>query len=152
MADADIVQFIGYTTDSSVSLTISRNEVDPCTGDVKAVAVGSANPAGGGNRNKWIWRASSSVLTTYTREYNITASSGTRSTNGGQILAGQYIQPVGEWIFPENTNPGTIPAKNDFSSFSWLRWGSGPDADGNIWGPLSPWPGESVASISSLSY
>lgn len=138
------MQFIGYTTDATVSIGISRNEVDPCTGDIKAVSVGSAVPRAGDVRNKWIWRASSTTLTTYTREYNITTSTGTGITNGGQILAGQYIQPVGEWIFPESGLPGTIPLKNDFSSFSWLKLGFGPDDDGNIWGPLNPSPGMEI--------
>ncbi len=43
------------------------------------------------------------------REYRITASSGTAVTKNG-ILAGQYIQPVGEWIQPELAVPGLEPS------------------------------------------
>ncbi|KJX94220.1 hypothetical protein TI39_contig4207g00003 [Zymoseptoria brevis] len=131
-------RFIGLTSDSSVSLTISRTVVDPCTGEVKYESVGAAQPRA--PRNKFTWRPDATVKSAYTRDYHITASGGTRETNGGQILAGQYVQPVGEWIFPESTEPGDIPPKADFSSFTWLAQGSGPDEDNNIWGPLSPWP------------
>lgn len=133
-------QFIGYTSDSTVTLEISRTVVDPCTGEVTYESVGAATPRA--PRNKFQWRPDGTVKSDYTRDYHITASNGIRDTNGGQIVAGQYVQPVGEWIFPESTTPGDIPPKADFSSFTWLARGSGPDEDNNIWGPLSPWPGK----------
>ncbi|GAB7366558.1 hypothetical protein MBLNU230_g8544t1 [Neophaeotheca triangularis] len=94
-------------------------------------------------KSRWTWRAEASTITKYSRDYHITASSGTRETNGGQITAGQYIPSVGEWVFPESTRPGTIPPPIDFTGCQHLANGAGPDDDGNIWGPHSPWPGES---------
>jgi len=44
-------------------------------------------------------------------------------------------------VFPELLGPGVIPPPNDFSQFTYLANGLGPDSDGNIFGPLSPWPG-----------
>lgn len=113
-------------------------EIDPCTGTVNEVQVGSAAPVG--LRNKWTWRSTSSTLIKYSREYRVTSSGGTKATNGGQITAGQYVAPVTEWIFPEQGIPGLQPGKNDFSQFTQLRDGIGPDADGNVWGQLNPWP------------
>jgi hypothetical protein len=55
-------------------------------------------------------------------------------------MAGQYVAPIAEWIFPEITAPGTQPAKLDFTQMTWLTNGLGPDANGNAWGPIVPWP------------
>jgi hypothetical protein len=87
---------IGYSSNSGDSITISRMEIDPCTGEVNDVPVGTALPKG--DRNKWTWRSSSSSLIKYAREYKATASTGTKETNGGQILAGQYVAPIAEWV------------------------------------------------------
>ncbi|KAK4610528.1 hypothetical protein CLAFUW4_14160 [Fulvia fulva] len=125
-------RFIGCVSNPSAQVTIARIEVDPCTGETKDVNVGSATLKTGDIRNKWEWRAESTALQRYTREYRITASTGTGSTNGGQILAGQYVQPVTEGIFPEAVTPGRLSAKNDFSQFTHLRDGLGPDEDGNL--------------------
>lgn len=92
-------------------------------------------------RGKWLWRADSTTLSKYTREYHITTSTETKLTNNG-ILAGQYVQPVGDWVFPEPLGPGVVPFPNDFSQFTHLANGIGPDANGNVFGPLTPWPGK----------
>ncbi|KAF2716562.1 hypothetical protein K431DRAFT_298558 [Polychaeton citri CBS 116435] len=133
-------RFIGYTSDGAVSLQILRMEVDPCTGEVNEVSIGSATPVAGATRNKFTFRASGANPQKYTREYMIRASTGTKETNSGQITAGEYVQPVTEWVFPEELDGGRVPAKLDFSNMLSLRDGLGPDADGNIWGPLNPWP------------
>ena len=133
---------IGYSSTPGVSITVSRMEIDPCTGETNDVTVGTASPTGA--RLKWTWRSGSSSLIKYAREYKATASTGTKETNGGQILAGQYIAPIAEWIFPELTLPGAFPGKLDFSQMTNLRDGIGPDSNGNVWGPLNPWPDTSV--------
>jgi hypothetical protein len=117
-------------------------EIDPCTGEVNDVSVGTATPTGA--RNKWQWRSGSNGLIKYAREYKATASTGTKETNGGQIIAGQYVAPIAEWIFPELTLPGAFPGKLDFSQMTNLRDGIGPDSKGNVWGPLNPWPDTSA--------
>jgi hypothetical protein len=126
-------------------------EVDPCTGQVTETTVGTAASGNKGPRNKFEWRASSTTRTKYTREYLITGSTGTQSTNGGQITAGQYVQPVTEWIFPENAVMGVAPAKNDFTGFTHLVNGLGPDENNptQVWGQLDPFPGK-AHSISSF--
>lgn len=47
-------------------------------------------------------------------------------------------------IQPELTIPGIAPIPNEFSAFQHLTQGLGPDADGNIWGPLDPFPQSGV--------
>ena len=131
-------RFIGFTSDSSIQVTVSRMEVDPCTGTVTEVSVGAAAPRV--PRGKFTFRASGTTPGRYTREYIIRAG-GTKATNGGQITAGQYVQPVTDWILPE-FGGGVVPLEYDFTNFLHLRSGFGPDEAGNLWGPLSPWPGE----------
>lgn len=131
-------RMIGYTSTPGGSVHLTRSEIDPCTGKVVDQDIGSATPQGA--RLKWEWRSESTALVKYAREYKATSSNGVKETNGGQILAGQYIAPVAEWIFPEITAPGTQPAKLDFTQMTWLTNGLGPDANGKVWGPIVPWP------------
>jgi hypothetical protein len=116
---------IGYSSNPGDSITISRMEIDPCTGEVNDVPVGTALPKG--DRNKWTWRSSSSSLIKYAREYKATASTGTKETNGGQILAGQYVAPIAEWVsyrcpLSSEEHADTLPdlPRADFSWYvSW---------------------------------
>lgn len=119
-------------------------DVDPCTGNVSYTAIGAAVSNAKGARNKFIFRASSTTQVPYSREYRITGSTGTLLTNGGQITAGQFVQPVTDWILPEPAVMGVVPPKNDFTNFKHLVNGLGPDPVNptNIWGPLDPFPGE----------
>ena len=135
-------RMIGYTSTPGGSVLLTRSEVDPCTGKVVDQDIGSATPQGA--RLKWEWRSESTSLVKYAREYKATSSNGVKETNGGQIMAGQYVAPVAEWIFPEITAPGTQPAKLDFTQMTWLTNGLGPDANGKVWGPLAPWPDSSA--------
>lgn len=135
-------RMIGYTSTPGGSVLLTRSEIDPCTGKVVDQDIGSATPQGA--RLKWEWRSESTTLIKYAREYKATSSNGVKETNGGQILAGQYVAPVAEWIFPEITAPGTQPAKLDFTQMTWLTNGLGPDANGKVWGQLFPWPDASA--------
>lgn len=44
------------------------------------------------------------------------------------------------WVQGEQAIPGTPPPPYDFSQMPWLTQGVGIDADGNLWGPLDPFP------------
>ncbi|KAK3642306.1 hypothetical protein LTR56_010883 [Elasticomyces elasticus] len=140
-------RFIGYVSDGATQVTVSRMEVDHCTGEVNEVSVGVANPIA--PRNKFTFRASSTTAGKYTREYIIRAGGSTKATNGGAITAGQYVQPVTEWILPE-FDGGLIPEENDFTNFLHLRDGLGPDENNNLWGQLDPWPGATKPSAPSV--
>jgi hypothetical protein len=76
---------------------------------------------------------------------------GTKATNGGQITAGQYVAPVTEWIFPEPGVPGHQPGKLDFSTFGHLRDGLGPDANGDVWGQLDPFPDSTIPTAKTCT-
>ena len=76
--------------------------------------VGNAIPKAGDASGKWIWRADSTILSNYTREYHITTNTGSVTTKN-KILASQYAQPVTEWIFLELTVLGLEPSSLDFT-------------------------------------
>jgi hypothetical protein len=57
------------------------------------------------------------------------------STPNG-LIAGQYIAPVGEFIFPENTGFGDPVIAANFECLPFLVFGNGTSS-----GPLTPWPG-----------
>lgn len=63
----------------------------------------------------------------------------TRTTKNN-LLAGTYVQPVNVWVQGEQAIPGTAPPPYDFSQMPWLTQGVGIDEDGNLWGPLDPFP------------
>ncbi|KAB2581281.1 hypothetical protein BFW01_g10731 [Lasiodiplodia theobromae] len=144
-------RFIGYTSDSNnavAAVTINAIDVDPCTGEETNRLVGSASLKAGDVRNKFTWRADSTVATKYTREYRIITAGGIKNTTNG-ILAGQYVQPVTEWIFPEPTVPGIKPPALNFNVFNNLA--NGIFQDDFKFGQLSPWPGASAPSVAACA-
>jgi hypothetical protein len=59
------------------------------------------------------------------------------------LVAGQYVAPVFEFIFPENVKPGDVLVPNDMWHLGFLRFGEGattPPAGGPSVGPLTPAP------------
>ncbi|WP_414475997.1 hypothetical protein [Microvirga sp. M2] len=60
------------------------------------------------------------------------------------LVAGQYVAPFGEFIFPENKVFGDPVLPNNFACLPFLLNGSGPlettASTGPVVGPLDPWP------------
>jgi hypothetical protein len=66
--------------------------------------------------------------------------------NANGVVAGQYVAPVGEIIFPENKLVGDPLVPANFECVAFLQLGTGPlDGTGPIVGRLSPWPGGAAA-------
>jgi len=137
-------RFVGVVSDPAVTVSIQAIDIDPCTGEetFRPISVAQHRPEAGG-RNKWISRIDGEVPIIYTREYRAIASTGTVLTKNG-IKAGEYIAPILEWIQPELLVPGNEPLVNQYGSLSHLTKGIGPDEDGNIFGPLDPFPQSGV--------
>jgi hypothetical protein len=131
-------------SDPTASVSIFALDVDPCTGEETERLIGNAIPKAGDPRNKFTWRADSTTLGHYVREYRIKANSGQKTTSNG-IVAGQYVQPVTEWIMPEANVPGVNLPALSFGQFDHLTKGFGPyledDGDLTLFGPLDPYPG-----------
>ncbi|KAK3953814.1 hypothetical protein QBC32DRAFT_312601 [Pseudoneurospora amorphoporcata] len=147
--NAEVAQtrFIGYTSAASGTSSLSIHAVtgyDVCTGNITTRPVSGAGLIAGQVRNKFRTGITSVAGDVYAREYVIvsTTTAPVRTRNG--ILAGQYIQPVTEWIQPELTTPGLPPIPNDFAAMEHLVKGLGEDEEGHIWGPLDPFPQSGV--------
>lgn len=143
-------RFVGLTSDGAANpIRIFAVDVDPCTGATTDREITSTSIQAGAVRNKFdVKIVKPTAPGVYTREYRITAGAGTKLTKNG-ILAGQYVQPVTEWIQPELTTPGLAPPGNEFSGFSHLTKGLGYDDDGVLWGPLDPFPQSGVTTFSA---
>ena len=114
--------YLSDFTSPGVSVTIGALDVGPCTDETTDRIVGNVIPKAGDARGKWIWRADSTILSNYTREYHITTNTGSMTTKN-KILASQYVQPVTEWIFLESTVLGLEPPPLDFTRFVGLANG-----------------------------
>lgn len=117
-------------------------DVNPCTGAVTNRIIAAVGLRGGRNaQNKFEYR--SEILSRYTREFYVVAEiDGIEKTilTKSNITAGTYVQPVNTWVQGEQDVPGVPPVPHDFSQMAFLTQGVGADADGNIWGPLQPFP------------
>lgn len=144
------VQFIGYTSNNRASAVLYARDVNPCTGAITNRILAAVPLRGGANeQNKFIYQAD--LLSRYTREYyvemEVDGIATTYNTKNG-FKAGTYITPVTDWIQGEQVIPGTQPPAMDFSNMAFLTRGVGPDADGNVWGPLDPFPQTGVVAVS----
>lgn len=134
-------RFIGFTSNNRATIALYAMDVDPCTGATTDRIIAATGLRGGANeQNKWEYR--NNVLARYTREYRATVEVNgiqqTRLTKNG-LTAGTYVAPVNVWVQGEQVVPGTAPPPHDFSQMGWLTEGVGA-IDGNIWGPLEPFP------------
>lgn len=115
-------------------------DIDPCTGEVtdRLIAVVGLRNA---EQNRFEYRGD--ILTGYARDYRAVAEVNgvprPRTTKNG-FLTSTYVQPVNVWVHGEQMIPGTRPPANDFSQMPWLTQGVGVDENGNLWGPLDPFP------------
>ncbi|KAI3343207.1 hypothetical protein F4824DRAFT_485881 [Ustulina deusta] len=135
-------RILGYVSNPRSTVALYAMDIDPCTGAVTDRIVAAIGLRGGGNaQNKFEYRAD--ILSGYARDYRIVAEVDgvpkTLTTKNG-FLAGTYVQPVNVWIQSEQDVPGVPPPANDFSQLPWLTRGLGVDVDGNLWGPLDPFP------------
>lgn len=121
---------------------LSALDVDPCTGRTTDRNLALVAMRGGRNERN-LFRYDAAILGGYVREYHAVAQINNvpmkRTTKNG-LVAGEYVQPVNVWIQAEQLVPGTPPVPHDFSQMGFLTQGVGPDANGNVWGPLEPFP------------
>lgn len=135
-----MAQFVGYASNSRTTVALYAMDIDPCTGAVTDRIVASMRLRNT-EQNKFEYRAD--MFQGYTREYRVVAEINgvpkTRETKNG-LLAGTYVQPINVWVHAEQLLPGTPPPANDFSLMPWITQGVGVDENGNLWGPLDPFP------------
>ncbi|KAF1933194.1 uncharacterized protein M421DRAFT_415555 [Didymella exigua CBS 183.55] len=133
VADIRVIGFLSSCLGAVV--TISAIDVDPCTGTESYRRIGSATPR---QETRCKWEARIATTAPYTRDYLITTNTPVTETKNG-IRAGQFVQAVGEWIFPEVDIPGTNPPPLIFNDIQGLVQGD--FLDSQQFGQLSPFPG-----------
>lgn len=136
-------RIIGYTSNPSATLALYAMDIDPCTGATTDRIIAATGLKGGRNeQNKFEYRTD--MLSGYARDYvgvaEINGIPSTRTSRNGRFLIGTYVSPVAVWIHAEQNVPGTPPPPYDFSQMPWLTKGVGVDENGNLWGPLEPFP------------
>ncbi|KAF2873564.1 hypothetical protein BDV95DRAFT_627456 [Massariosphaeria phaeospora] len=135
VADIRVIGFLSSCPGATVS--ISAIEVDPCTGEETYRQIGTATPRQE-ERCKFEARLDTVGRAPYTREYLVKVNTPVIETADG-IQAGQIVQAVGEWIFPEVDLPGTEPPPLLFTDIRGIAQGD--FLDGQRFGRLSPFPG-----------
>ena len=152
----------GITTDPSRSVGIYAIDVNPVTGNTSLRRLFTSVPANVpfgrfrtivGKRAGVLFKGA--VVKGVTRELMVRLDDGTNlegqpvptgPTTANGLVAGQYVAPVGEIIFPENKQGGDPLVPANFECVAFLQLGSGPlEGTGPVVGRLSPWPGGPAA-------
>jgi hypothetical protein len=131
-------KFTGYLSDNTASVTVYRLEVDPCTGAEVEVQVASGTVKAGDVRNKFDIRITDAAVSKSAAEYRVRANKGVKTVSKG-LLAGQYVSPITDLIWPEVNVPGTVWPQNAFELFGQLK--NGFVMNNKQYGQLKPWPG-----------
>jgi hypothetical protein len=154
----DRVKLEGFTTDPTKPVGVYLVDISP-TGQktVRRIALAS-KPQGVFGRFRFIVGKNAGALIEgkgATREIMVRLDDGGPLLNGAPVpklpktanglVAGQYLAPIGEYIFPENVVLGMPMPPLNFQCLAFLTAGWGlPDQGIPSIGQLSPWPGASV--------
>jgi len=162
----DRLKIEGFTTDPSRNVEIYAIDVNPVTGEQLLRLLNVVRPQSVPfgrfrlivGKRAGILFDRNSVPKGATRELMVHIANTDGSTLDGEpvptkpkiahgLIAGQYVAPVGEYIFPENTVHGDPLVPNNFECVAFLQLGSGPLNTNDRTNPtpivarLSPWPG-----------
>ncbi|KAJ6524494.1 hypothetical protein B0H19DRAFT_1200031 [Mycena capillaripes] len=135
-------------------------DVDPCTGITSERPLLLAEPANVAPIGKTVFRLGKTDASPVTRNVGFRYSNGIANGPRG-IMAGQFIQPIFTFIFPELIAFGGQEPANQFELIPFLAAGSGPLVFGNyladppptptVVAQLSPWPGNIVPGTTSCA-
>ncbi|KAJ7145994.1 hypothetical protein C8R44DRAFT_656035 [Mycena epipterygia] len=148
--ETDETRATAMATDASITLNWFAIDVDPCTGAETERNLQLVEPSEGAPVGRATFRLGKTDASPVTREVGFRYSNGVVPGPRG-IIAGQYIQPIFTYVFPELVAFGDPEPVNQFDLFPYLAMGSGPFVYGNYLevppatpttvGQLSPWPG-----------
>jgi hypothetical protein len=149
---------VAFVTDPSTTLQWYAIDVDPCTGVSKNRNIQLLQPSQIAPLGRAVFRLGQTGITPATRQVGFQLSTGTvqLSFNNGSITAGQYIQPIFTYNFPELTTFGLAPLPLTLDVMPFIAQGGGPYIPGNpllsppstcvIIGQLDPWPATAVGA------
>ena len=98
----------------------------------------SASDDGGGATREMLFRIEDGILLKSLNDGDPVPTPPTTATTANGLIAGQYIVPTFDYLFPEG-QPGAVPPASNFQCLAFLAngWGNG----GLIIPRLDPWPG-----------
>ncbi|KAJ7701559.1 hypothetical protein B0H17DRAFT_189781 [Mycena rosella] len=141
------------TTDPTTPVQWFAIDVDPCTGEASERDLGLVQPDATAPPGLTVFRLGKTDASPVTRQVGFRQTTGTGVGPKG-IIAGQFIQPIFDFVFPELISFGANELPNQFELFPFLASGSGPFTPGNLLtsplattvvvGQLNPWPGNLV--------
>ncbi len=158
----DRLKIEGITTDPSRSVELYAIDVDPATGDTQLRLFNTvpAQPAPLGRFRLILGSRANALFDAAGNERGaprelMARVAGAADLDGQPVpeaplfahglVAGQYVAPFGEFIFPENKLIGDPILPDNFECLPFLLLGSGPlettAPGGPAVGPLDPWPG-----------
>ena len=147
-----------FSTDPSASIQMFAMDQDPCTGEFtkRNLMLAKANADVPIGRARF--RGGKTDFSPATRAVGFEITTGTSEGPSG-IIAGSFVQPIMEYIFPELTTFGDPMIPLGFERLPYLAKGSGPFVPGNllssppatpvIVGQLNPWPGATTPVATS---
>jgi hypothetical protein len=140
-----------FSTDLGASISWNALDMDPCTGNIqeRQIALSATNGAGILPEGRVRYRLAKIAINNPTRQvvFRLTRPTTTTTNN---ITAGQFIQPMFDYTFPELLAIGNPMLPNAFEVMPFLALGQGPFQPGKpgssppatpvIVGQLNPWP------------
>ncbi|KAH6679259.1 hypothetical protein B0J14DRAFT_293938 [Halenospora varia] len=141
---------VAFVTDPSTTLQWFAIDVNPCDGTTTKRNIQLLQPSQAAPLGRAVYRMAKTLVSPATAQVGFRLSTGTITT-GNNLTAGQFIQPIFDFIFPELLNFGDPMIPLNLPAMTFLAQGSGPYIPGNPLGTppatclrvgqLSPWPG-----------
>lgn len=151
---------VAFTTDPTTAIQWFAQDVDPCTGAITERNILLVQPSTVAPVGRAVFRMGKTAVAPPTRNVGFRMATGTTVTTN-KLTAGQYIQPIFDYVFPEITAFGDNVPPYAFDQFPFLALGSGPYTPGNpvapplanppVIGQLNPWPGAPVPAPASCA-
>jgi hypothetical protein len=159
-ADPPETRAVAFVTDPTTPLQWFAQDVDPCTGEITERNIQLVQPQIVAPIGRAVYRLGTTPVKPGTRNVGFRLASGTFQDKNN-FTAGEFIQPIMDFVFPEQTAFGANMPPLAFEILPFLAQGSGPYTPGNavaekiengpIIGQLNPWPGATPPATTSCA-
>ena len=162
LPDPPETRAVAFTTDPTTTVQWYAMDVDPCTGAIKERNLLLLIPQAGAPIGRCVFRFGTQDVSPAPRNVGFRMSNGVVNTTNG-LIAGQFVQPIFNFIFPEISTFGAQLPPLAFDHMPFLASGSGPYTPGNVLTPpltddpvpivgqLNPWPGDVAPAAPSCA-
>lgn len=153
---------VGYTTDPTRPVDIYAQDINACTGEESLRLLATTDPSTQVIKGLFVHQVLGGEFMPPTRNYVMKSQTQQIDPETGQavklvvangIVAGQFLLPNFEFIFPENHTIGDPLLPFNFQDMPFLAQGSGPvDGFGTTSSTISqldPWPGSTAPAKAS---